>query len=374
MSHLIEEYAKSCGVNIGLPFIQDHYFPVIADKYITLDTGSDAQSNAYDHWDIVIKLLKEPLNKNGIKIIQIGSSDCEQVRLIDKKNTDCSYKQTFYIIKKSMLHLGVNTYSTHAASFYNKKIVTIFGNSYPECGGPYWSKKEDIVNISPDFSKTKPSFSPNETNKRINEIKPEDIANQVLKLLNINQIQKFKSVFYGENYKLKQLDVVPNNTKIVTGEQINIRMDKFFDLYQMEELLKRNRCEITTKKTIPIKYLLHKNLIKLNYIADEFDESFISQLNQNNIKYLLVCSNKKTLKEQRIKFFEEKIFLFNKEKIIQKNSKKLKNVDFSKLKINSNKAILNKDEIFNSYYEITRDKEDLYLDLNLLMCYYHDYE
>lgn len=374
MSHLIEEYAKSCGVNIGVPFIQEHYFPIVFDKYITLDIDSEAQSKTYDHWEVVTKLLKKPLNENGIKIVQIGSKERAKLDLVDKKITGSSYKQTFYILKKSMLHLGIDSFAAHAASFYNKKIVTIFGNFYPECSCPYWSEKGDFVNISPDFSKIKPSFSENEKNKRINEIKPEEIAKQVLKLLNINENINFQSVHYGKNYKLNQLDVVPNNTKVFADKNVNIRMDKFFDLDQMIEILKRNTCEITTSRPIPANSLLFKNLTKLYYISEEFDEKFISELNKNNIKFSLICSNKNKLKEQRIKFFEEKIMLFNEEKIIEKNKKKIENLDFSKLKINSNKIILNEDKFFNSYYEISKNKDDLCLDLNNVMCYYFDYE
>ena len=35
MSHLAEEYAKSCGVKIGKPVLKPHYFPILHDLYRT---------------------------------------------------------------------------------------------------------------------------------------------------------------------------------------------------------------------------------------------------------------------------------------------------------------------------------------------------
>ena len=38
MPHLIKEYAKSLGVKTSKPVVKDHFFPVLADKYITIQT------------------------------------------------------------------------------------------------------------------------------------------------------------------------------------------------------------------------------------------------------------------------------------------------------------------------------------------------
>ena len=71
MSHLAEEYAKSCGVKIGKPVLKPHYFPILHDKYITIHNDKKVQAKEYDMWPDVIELLKKALG--DIKIIQIGA-------------------------------------------------------------------------------------------------------------------------------------------------------------------------------------------------------------------------------------------------------------------------------------------------------------
>ena len=59
MSHLVEEYAKSCGVYVGEPIIKEHFYPVLHDKYITVHTDAKDQARSYSHWEIVLQLLKK---------------------------------------------------------------------------------------------------------------------------------------------------------------------------------------------------------------------------------------------------------------------------------------------------------------------------
>ena len=44
MSHIAEVYAKDLGVEIGRPYITDHFFPGLPDKYITKITETLAVS------------------------------------------------------------------------------------------------------------------------------------------------------------------------------------------------------------------------------------------------------------------------------------------------------------------------------------------
>jgi hypothetical protein len=80
MSHLAEEYAKSCGVKIGKPVLRPHYFPILYDKYITIHNDKKVQSKEYDMWPEVIELLKPYLK--DIKVIQIGAKGEETIKLI----------------------------------------------------------------------------------------------------------------------------------------------------------------------------------------------------------------------------------------------------------------------------------------------------
>jgi len=376
MSHLLEQYAKVCGVNIGEPIIKEHYYPVIHKKYITIHADAKDDARLYSHWPIVLRLLKKPLNENGIKIIQIGGKDAKALPFVDQKITNCTYKNTFYIIKNSRLHLGVNSLPVHIASCYKKKIVNIFGNLYSECAYPYWSDKSDVINLTPDFSELKPSFSSVEEERRIDEIKPELIAASVLKLLNINSDLNFESKFFGVSYTQKCLDIVPNNSKVPNNKEIkmNIRMDKEFNLKGMLKILSLNKCEITTKKTISKDILENPNIMKVNYISSDFDLNFIKTMRKKNKKYTLFCNKKSKLGKQRAKLFDEEIYLLTKKSISNRHLKKIKNINLKDLKILSYRKILYKDKLYSSYYEISKKKEDLLLDLNNIMIYYEKHE
>ena len=186
MSHIAEVYAKDLGVKVGKPNIQDHFFPTIYDKYITLHVDTEIQSKQYDYWDICISLLKEHLGEE-IKIIQIGGKEAQPIPGIDHSIIGCHYRQTNYIIKKSLLHLGIDSLPVHVSSVYNKPVVALYSHTYKETCYPYWTDKEKTKLLSPDFSEIKPSFSTQEAVKRINEINPELIAQSVLDLLGIDK-------------------------------------------------------------------------------------------------------------------------------------------------------------------------------------------
>ena len=62
MSHLAEEYAKSCGVKIGKPTLKPHYFPILHDRYITIHNDKKVQAKHYDLWPDVVQILKPYLN------------------------------------------------------------------------------------------------------------------------------------------------------------------------------------------------------------------------------------------------------------------------------------------------------------------------
>ena len=47
MAHLIHEYAKNLGVKISQPVVNDHFFPLLADKYITLHQPDQFSSKTY---------------------------------------------------------------------------------------------------------------------------------------------------------------------------------------------------------------------------------------------------------------------------------------------------------------------------------------
>ena len=186
MSHIAEEYAKSLGVRIGSPVLSTHFYPVLPDKFITFHTNfKKVPSRHYDYWPVALKLIKEHFKTPEIKIIQVGGAEDPPFEECDHITLGASFRQMGYILEKSMLHLGIDSLPVHMASAVDIPIVALYSNIFPECSEPLWNTKSRIRHLSPDFSKIKPSFSLNESPKRVNEIPPEDIASSVLDLLEI---------------------------------------------------------------------------------------------------------------------------------------------------------------------------------------------
>lgn len=289
--HLIQKYSTSCGVKIGKPYIRLEYFPVLYDKYITIHTTSKP-AKTYDLWQEVGMILFPLLEKNGIKVIQIGGKDdlkAENGSLDLRGQTDIN--QTAYIINNAILHLGVDSFPTHIASGLGKKIVSLYSNSRHQNVGPYWTKDEDVIIFEPDFSEVKPSHSYNENPKRINGINPEDIAKAVCNLLNIEFDFGFKTVHVGNLYFTRVVEIVPTTAlKFEGADECVIRMDKYFNQEAMAQQLQYKNGFIITDKPIDIRYLVPlKEKVKLiQYIVRKGSSiSFINELTENNIPFQL---------------------------------------------------------------------------------------
>ena len=143
--HLIEQYALSCGAKIDKPSIEESFYPIQFNKYITLHASSGMGAKNYDYFNDVMKMLYPYLAKNGINVVQIGGKDDPSINLTHGLQGKTSLKQTFYIIKKGILHFGNDSFSCHVASGYDKPLVSLYSVLYKECCGPYWGSKEKQV-------------------------------------------------------------------------------------------------------------------------------------------------------------------------------------------------------------------------------------
>lgn len=292
--HLLERYATSCGVKIGKPFIYDNFFPLPFEKYLCFQPFSKYQSKNYDYWQEVIDIISPYLNEQNIKIIQIGVKD-------DRQFNNCLYlagqtniSQAAYIIKNSILHFGADSFAAHIASGYNKKIVAIYSNNNIENVKPYWSEEKDVVLLKPEGGTIKPSYSAGENPKNINKIKAEDIAKNILNLLNIKYSKIPKTIYIGEDYQNKTfeliLDKLINPSSIPIPNPI-IRMDYLFNEQALNVMLKEKRCIIITNKPINIDLLkaFKSNVAQIIYIIEEDNDfNFVKAMKENAIPYNLI--------------------------------------------------------------------------------------
>ena len=286
--HLIERYATACGVKIDKPYIYDTFFPVNVEKYISFQPFSKYQSKNYDYWDEVVSIISPYLQKNNITLVHIGAKDDKTVNNTLNLCGQTNISQAAYIIKNSIMHVGADSFAAHIASGYGKKIVALYSNNNVNNVKPYWTKPEDMVLLSPKINK-KPQYSVNESPKSINHIKPEAIAEGILKLLNIPYNNLPKTVYIGNEYINKTLEIIPDkpiNPAQIGLDTLVIRMDYVFNEQVLELFLQQKKCIVFTNKPINEELLkkYKQNIPQLIYIVEkDNDTSFVKTLKRNTI-------------------------------------------------------------------------------------------
>ena len=308
--HILEQYSLASGVKIKKPYIYEKFFPVTADKYITFHPSSKP-SKTYDYWQEVINLISPILNEKGIKIIQLGQ-DKEKVysgvlSLVGLTNIN----QTAFILRDSILHFGADSFPTHIASGYGKKIVALYSNNYVNCVKPFFGNSKDHVLLEPK-RKTKPNFSFEELPKTINTIKPESIAEHILKLLEIAHNKSIETLYFGTEYNNMRLEMVPNqivNPKQFNSNNIVVRMDLEHNENFLNEQLQVCQCFIITDKPISENLIINnkKNIARIFYeIKKENDINFANFLAYNNIPYqLFTYLQDESLKSIKLKYLDQ---------------------------------------------------------------------
>jgi hypothetical protein len=305
--HILEQYSLNCGLKIGKPFIYKKFYPLPFDKYITFNPFGKFNSRKYSYWQDVVDILHPVLSDHNIKIIQLGGKD-------EPNYTGCynaagitNLNQSAYIISNSLLHFGVDSFPVHAASAFDKKIVALYCNMYASQSKPYWSKEEDVSLIQADLKGKKPSYAPEENPKTIDSIKPELIANEILKKLEIKNKVEQNSIFFGENYPNLELDFIPDSSILIDkgiNQTLNVRFDLLDKPASDEQIniavvnIQKRKCRIYLSDIIPVDFLKHPELRKntesiIFKIKDYSVETkkFISKLKSigGNIKYI-ACS------------------------------------------------------------------------------------
>lgn len=367
MSHLVEVYAKDLGVKIGKPYFKPHFFPIIEENYITIHNDNKVQSKEYDYWEDVISLVRDKCP--DIKFIQIGSGKEPKIRNVTKFLKTPNIKQSAYIIKNGLMHVGTDSLPIHIASSFDKPIVGIYAHTHASTCSPVWGSKKRHTIIESHRNGKKPSYSLKETPKQINLIKPEEIANAILKKLGKNKSSR-KTIFVGNKYKEEFIHIIPDNKYSSSSKKIVIRFDLLHNEGNTLHLFKDNQVSIVTNNPLGDEILSQKNINCINYFSDHFDSDFIERSKKKGVALRLFCTNEETLSEERYKFFDDQIFLMNESKKIEE-AKKLVKLPKNKLKIKSYSIYFKNDQAYHSLFEANGEQnlDDIFVDLDKLMLY-----
>lgn len=252
--HLIERYALGCGVKIDKPYIYDKFFPIPVERYVTLQPYSKA-AKSYDYWQEVVDLIVPELDKLGIKIVQIGGKEEKAIGGCFSLQGQTSIAQTAYVVKNCIAHIGVDSFATHIASGFGKKIVCLYSNGNIQNARPYWTNDADCVLIEPDRRGNKPSYALDENPKTINRIKPEEIANAIFKILNVDKQINLDTIYIGASFNKRSYEWLPNcvvDTNSLKVDALICRLDLETNMEIVKKQLDVSKLCILTNKPFQI--------------------------------------------------------------------------------------------------------------------------
>lgn len=198
--NLLQAQSLAAGQQIESIQIYEKYFHLPFDKYITFGPWSKESKN-YDLWNDVLVIILPELDKNNIKIVQIGGPNERPLKGTFYIAGQTNINQVAWIIKNSLLFFGADSFGQHLAGHYNIPLVDLIVNNYSSVVKPYFGDASKQVILEPprDIDE-KPTFSYQEIPKSINRIHPELIAKSILQLLNIEYKYPYQQIYLGDIY------------------------------------------------------------------------------------------------------------------------------------------------------------------------------
>ncbi len=370
--HLVETYSLMSSSKIDKPFILEQYFPLPFEKYITFNSESKFPGKNFDYWQDSINFISPVLESKGIRILQVGGANEAQYSNVIDLRGKTTMSQLAYIIKNAMLHVGPDSFGVHIASTYDVPIVGLYSISPSSVSGPYFGTKSKQILFDAYLRQGngKASYQPQEHPKSINLIHPEEIANAIFKLLDLNIKVPFETVYVGNKYSSSTIrEFIPiKATQIANPEfPIEIRMDLEFNEKVLTEQLSVSKGIILTDKRIDPNLLkqFKSQIVAFVYkITENDDPNIIKEIRNIGFNITLVSSlTQESIDKKKINYYT----VGNIEKFFEEKPETIESLkrDIDKLYFKSNKIVLSNDKFYagNSMRlnnEDLKDEKSLY--------------
>lgn len=363
--HILESYALNTATKISDPFIYEDFFPLAVDKYITLDSYSENDSRDYKYWEDVVSYLVPHLVKKGISIVQLCGSNRNEIKQCYTISGNTTQNQNAYIIKNSLLHLGVDNLNSEMASYYDVNQICLIAATHVGTSKPFWGNNKCIC-LSPERNGN-PTYISNENPKTIDKIKPETIVNKIFDFLKIEKPLGFETISMGRLYPQKSFHFIcdaPVLSYDLSGidkeTDLKIRLDLgkpetniFIDFLNR---INHNEISVVTNQIFqPEQLLPFKNKIKIIYLIDENHNSqFVSRLRQLGMKYELATKLPQgELEKLKLEYMDLGLIRTN-EELNFDNLEESEKENFSNvINYKSSKYIMSKGKFFPSEYALS---------------------
>lgn len=269
---LIESYALQCGAKIGTPFLLEGFYPLGFDKFITIQNSSGMGSKNYGYWQDVVDFIYPLLEEKGIKIVQIGDNSSPPLAHTVNLCGKTSLHQTNYILKRSLMHVGNDSFAVHLAAIHKVPVVGVYGPTSKANHSPYFYNKDrpqDLILIESHRNGHNPTYASSEPVNTINLIYPEIIAKKICNHFNLQPQQYEKTLYVGDKYPQSAFQIIPDfvfDAKVIQGAIATIRCDYYYDEDVLYDNLRKFPYSIVTDVETDIQLYNHvlSNIKSLN--------------------------------------------------------------------------------------------------------------
>ncbi len=275
MPNLIETYARSTGLRIDKPWVKQDFWPMPFACFITLSAGSGQVAKNYSYFQLVVDLLNPILGPLDIHIVQLGDDKTPLLSGTYDLRGKMNIAQSTNLLSRAACHLGVDSWSAHVAGYLRKPLVALYGTTSASIHGPHWQDSTRTILIEAHRWCRKPTFGAEGHSKSIDTIRPEEVANAVLKLLSLpNHIDR-RTQFIGQMFFFSIFDVIPNSAalpNLALEVPISVRMDIEFNEQVLLAILQTGRkVTIVTHQPINLQLLaaFRANILSYNHEIDE---------------------------------------------------------------------------------------------------------
>jgi hypothetical protein len=305
--NVLEKYAANCGVKIKEPYISTSYFPLKDKPYIILDNRSKFSANAYDLFADVMPYIQPVLQREGI---EIKSFEKDDKNLIEGASPYIGLfkKQESYLIKNTKLVVACDNVTNYFASGLGVPSIGLYAAYPAECTEPVWS--DSHISIESNRDGNLPGYGVAESPKTINFIEPEKIADNIFKVLGLEDRVEHKTFYIGDLYPTKVVEIIPDfapTTGFMENKALNVRMDYHFDEQILLHWLQKRKINLLTDKPINLNLLKYfkNNIVQLTVnINDSFTVEYLTAVKNIGINVEAFCEEEGRLADYRFNFFD----------------------------------------------------------------------
>lgn len=323
---LLDTYANHCGAKIPSAPLQPYssYFPLLTEKYITVQTGSGMPAKNYDYFNQVFTFLKDILFRNGYQVIQLGDQKDQKIDIALDIRGVSNFYQSSYIVKNAAAHIGNDSVWCHVAGEFNVPVVSLYGPTLANVCKPYYHT-EDSIFLESDRKGGRATHNPDEFPKTINYIKPEDVSNAILNVLKLPKSIKLKTLKIGNRFNEQLIDIVPDFAVKGLNAPTRIRLDLCRNEDNLAKNLAVKASAIVTYEPINPQIL---ETYKNNITHIEYEVWNWRACNVEFVKYLQKFSHTVSTKLTGEDLSKLKMRLFEFNPILEKKPEELPNKEY----------------------------------------------